>query len=158
MDLGVEILDITREHIKQSNLIEGVRDSDEVDRSLVAWSYLREQEELTLEVVLEVHQLIMRNLWRSIAGKLRQNGVMVHGALCPHYSEVPALLNNWLVIYKEHTPKSAHIGFELIHPFRDGNGRTGRMLMWWHEIQLGKKPTIITFDGRFDYFEWFKRQ
>lgn len=37
----------------------------------------------------------------------------------------------------------------------DGNGRTGRMLMWWQEIQQGKEPTLITFNNRREYYDWF---
>ena len=37
-----------------------------------------------------------------------------------------------------------HIRFERIHPFNDGNGRTGRILMNYHLLKLGLAPVLIT--------------
>ena len=55
-------------------------------------------------------------------------------------------------------PKEMHIRFEKIHPFVDGNGRTGRILMWWHEIKNGQEPTLIRSNeaDRHYYYQWFQ--
>lgn len=39
-----------------------------------------------------------------------------------------------------------HVRFERIHPFQDGNGRIGRLLMFWQCLQTGVVPFIITED------------
>lgn len=155
---------ITSEYILNSNRIENVRNPAEHWQSLLAWEYLIDKTRLTLDVVLNTHKIIMQNLWPSQAGHLRLVNVEVGGRGCPHHANVPELLDKWLremtqqlanrAIVKK-TPQEMHVEFEHIHPFRDGNGRSGRMFMWWHEIQIGEKPSLIKYDERSDYYEWF---
>lgn len=144
-----------REHIHQSNLIESVTDPREVTQSLRAWQYLARQPEITEDVVLKTHYLIMERLWHNIAGHYRDCNVEVGGRVCPSWHSVPFRMEEWLLTFQKMTPQEAHVKFEHIHPFRDGNGRTGRMLMWWHEKSLGQEPTLIKFDERFKYYRWF---
>lgn len=146
------------EHIRQSNLIEGVTGEQAVAESLKAWRYLSAQQTLSLDVILECHRLVMLRLWPQIAGKLRTVGVQVGGRLCPRASEVPELLRSWLDMmrtYADLDPRAMHIEFEHIHPFRDGNGRVGRLLMWWHEERVGPSKTLVAYEDRYDYYDWF---
>jgi len=46
-----------------------------------------------------------------------------------------------------------HIDFEMIHPFADGNGRIGRLLMAFGYIQNGFVPPLILNDNRMDYLD-----
>ena len=45
-----------------------------------------------------------------------------------------------------------HVQFERIHPFQDGNGRVGRLVMFWQCLQAGIVPFIITEDLRLFYY------
>ena len=45
-----------------------------------------------------------------------------------------------------------HVQFERIHPFQDGNGRVGRLIMFWQCLQSGIVPFIITEELRFYYY------
>ena len=45
-----------------------------------------------------------------------------------------------------------HVRFERIHPFQDGNGRVGRLLMFWQCLQNAIVPFIITEDLRLFYY------
>ena len=45
-----------------------------------------------------------------------------------------------------------HVRIERIHPFQDGNGRVGRLLMFWQCLQSGIVPFIITEDLRLFYY------
>ena len=45
-----------------------------------------------------------------------------------------------------------HVQMERIHPFQDGNGRVGRLLMFWQCLQNGIVPFIITEELRLYYY------
>ena len=45
-----------------------------------------------------------------------------------------------------------HVQFERIHPFQDGNGRVGRLLLFWQCLQAAVVPFIITEDLRLFYY------
>ncbi|MGL4605883.1 MAG: Fic family protein [Eubacteriaceae bacterium] len=48
-----------------------------------------------------------------------------------------------------------HLRFEGIHPFIDGNGRTGRLILNFELIKAGLLPVNIKFSDRRNYYECF---
>ena len=145
-------------YISESNKIEGVYDLSEVMQSNKAWDYLKEVDALNFSEMFECHRLIMANLRSDIAGKLRKVNVWVGGRKCPNPGSVKRGL--MMLLYKV-PPTTAlkaldwHITFEKIHPFEDGNGRTGRMIYWWHCKRLGLTPILFTAEHRQGYYSLF---
>jgi len=48
-------------------------------------------------------------------------------------------------------PWRVHVAFELLHPYMDGNGRTGRAIWAWQMQRLGQDPFSLPFLHRFYY-------
>ncbi len=48
-------------------------------------------------------------------------------------------------------PWKVHVAFEILHPYLDGNGRTGRALWAWQMREHGKDPFALPFLHRFYY-------
>ena len=74
------------------------------------------------------------------------------------YDEICQLCNPGIYpILSMNLIKRWHIQFEHIHPFEDGNGRVGRILM---NFQLVKKglPILVIHEGKEqrEYYKWFK--
>jgi Fic/DOC family protein len=48
-------------------------------------------------------------------------------------------------------PWRGHVAYEMLHPFTDGNGRSGRALWAWHMLKNGRDPFGLSFLHRFYY-------
>lgn len=108
---------------------------------------LRHPGALDTEAILAIHKALMSSVHASFAGSFREEPVWIggdsispHGALFvpPTYTRLPALLGDFVLFCKRDDihpiakAAIAHAQFETLHPFVDGNGRTGRTLL--HKI------------------------
>ena len=145
-----------RKYIKSSNAIEGITSEEEIEQSLLAWAYLEQLDVLKHVDIMRIQKIITlhqdnlkpsdRGWYRGMGGNI--TNVQVGGRIAPDYSLVEDLMKNWLYDVPEMTPLTAHIRFESIHPFTDGNGRTGRMLYWFICKKRGMKPYRYNADNQ----------
>lgn len=144
-----------RKYIKGSNAIEGIYDEAEIDQSLVAWEYLESLGGiLSHGDIVKVQKIItinqdnlqpnQRGYYRGMAGN--DVDVRVGNHVAPKYTEVEALIRAWLEDVPKMTPLIGHVRFESIHPFVDGNGRTGRMIYWYICKNRGMPPKYFGID------------
>jgi hypothetical protein len=159
--------DLTQ-HFRESNLIENIDDPDSDEQVASAWEYLSKQDKLTMSNVCKTQKIItllqddLAPNQRGYTRSMSKVNVYIGDYVPPTWAMVDDLLNNWLLDMDEFwatlDPRDMHLRFEGIHPFVDGNGRTGRMLMWWHyEVKLGKKPLILNATKYNDYYPLFEK-
>lgn len=148
-----------REYVRESNAIEDVHEESAIDETVDAWECLTGEDELTHEVVKTVHRHILKNRQPRIAGEYRDVQVYVGDRRPPPPVVVESEMEK-LLSWEPVDPLAAiewHVAFERIHPFADGNGRTGRLLYLWHcERKLGVEPIVWRAEDRFGYYELFQ--
>lgn len=140
-------------YIRESNLIEGIDDPEFDKQGLYAWEELIKHEKPNNSNIRKTQKTItllqddLAPHQRGYTRSMSKVNVYIGTKVMPSWAMVDDMLNNWLLdmdeMWETVSPIVMHIRFEHIHPFVDGNGRTGRMLLWHHEIRQGKTPTLF---------------
>lgn len=117
-----------------------------VGAMLAAWNYAECLDSGPLALAHAVERLgkmvepeVNRQGWRTC-------NVRVGMHICPDWQDVPRLMHAWAEGQGRLTPDEAYLEFEGIHPFRDGNGRVGKIIHNWRLGTLNE-PVLIR-----DYF------
>ena len=115
---------------------------------------------VTLDTVLQLHALVLAGL-DDAAGQFRRRAVYIRGAPLtpPPAEQVPEMVAAWLAWLGgpglDHEPlirfAVAHHDFEAIHPFVDGNGRVGRLLLNLQLLGAGYPPALLLREWRGSY-------
>ena len=120
--------------------------------------------EPSVEDVLRVHASLMSVTGESFGGELRDEQVWIGGSafgpqgaafVPPSQERVPALLDDLMAFVRRDDldpvvqAAVAHAQFETIHPFVDGNGRTGRALLhrWLRHHDVLRHATLPISSG-----------
>lgn len=146
----------------------GLQPGDWQDGDLIALAELR-----------EIHSLAMTPVWdvaphpqatpRERPGSFREHDIepFPRGMQPPEWTEVPVLVGDWLADAQELSSTDVariaqelaklHARFEQIHPFLDGNGRAGRLVLNLLLVRLGYPPAIIYKKDRSRYLAALRR-
>ena len=134
---------------------------------------------ITLAEVREVHSLAMTPVWevaphpqataKERPGSFREHDIepFPGGMRPPDWTQVPVLIRDWVAdaqalrkVEEDGIPEALarlHVRFEQVHPFLDGNGRAGRLVLNLLLIRLGYPPAIIYKGNRARYLAALRR-
>lgn len=116
---------------------------------------------LTEEFVLKLHGILMSGI-KPDAGLYRRHGVRILGVDLPtaNYLKVPNLIPTIVTEANKRTSDvvalcaKVHSRFEQIHPFSDGNGRVGRLVMTAMLLKANFAPAIIKQEQKRLYYTY----
>lgn len=137
-----------------------LRELYEIDNHRYAMEYLFDpdtsEKECTMDILLETHSVLMNRLHHE-RGKFKTEVNYIKGTEfeTTKPSETPLAMKQWVdninyrmdLVNKEEEiiqlACESHVEFERIHPFADGNGRTGRLMMNHILLKNDIAPFII---------------
>lgn len=114
-------------------------------------------ESLTLGFIQSLHEHLMRGVMEGAGQwKILPNAVPNVSTAAP--SDVPRAMEALVHEYERFQPSLEniarfHVRFETIHPFPDGNGRTGRAIMFRECLRAGIVPFIVTDATKERYYK-----
>lgn len=137
--------DEVRDIINGKQVVAPIRQIQEVKNAIRVYDLYSQLNPFAEKDLLKAHSIMMEALTDD-AGRYRSGGVGVFGEsglvhMAPPPQRVPELMGDlfaWLKKSKDHLLIRScvfHYEFEFIHPFSDGNGRTGRL---WQSLILGR--------------------
>ncbi len=133
---------------------------------------------ITLTEVRQIHRMALGPLWESLPpndalpdeapGSFRRHEIAAFdgGMKPPSWIEVDAQMQDWLLQANQIAAGTletavelavSHRGFEGIHPFLDGNGRVGRLVLNLMLVRMGYPPAIIYKNQRSAYLRALQR-
>ena len=123
-----------------------------------------QEAEISKETILFLHQILINGINDNIAGRFRKIGeyVRVGTHIAPAPEHIESMLDSTITEYTSDLSSyfldkiaKFHLDFETIHPFNDGNGRIGRVLICFQLLRLGFPVVIIRDKEKQKYYKTF---
>lgn len=159
-----ETEDIIEYHLSPAKPIADVQET--IAHSKVFFHVLQEKKELSESLLVQWHQDLFQQTKPDIAGKYREYLVCVGSYRAPDWQDVPSLMKRLLLLYHQQKKiqhplllaAQIHYEFEKIHPFGDGNGRLGRLLIAYILYKNNFPLVCIEVKKRKAYYRALKKE
>ena len=124
----------------------------------------KEKTDLDIRLILFLHKMLLDNINDKISGRFRtgQEYIRVGTHIGASPGKIESLVSDLLLTYSSDNTKyfldkiaGFHLGFESIHPFNDGNGRIGRILLNFQLLSLGFPNIIVKNKEKVEYYTSF---
>ena len=152
---------ILEDGVAPSKSIRDIRETE--SHAAVFLGMLKAKERLSGKLLLKWHEGIFRETKPDIAGRFRNYMVRVGSYVAPDWRMMEKLVGQLVEFVNESSLNSvevaarAHYMFEKIHPFGDGNGRVGRLLMNFVLWKNGYPMLVIEYKKRASYYRALQR-
>ncbi len=156
-----EVRELIQDKISPNKPLRDVKETEMHNK--VFLDMLKKKEKINNKLLLRWHKEIFGETKSDIAGKYRNYLVRVGLYVAPPWKEVKLTMNQIIKFANKsklnpiELAARVHYKFESIHPFGDGNGRIGRLLMnyiLWHS---GYPMLIIEYKKRASYYRAFPK-
>ena len=165
---AIEGSTVQRDEVPEILHKQKAQDAEELETKGVAKAvqYIRNtKEDLSIDLIKKMHKICFEGS-KSFAGQIRKVEVVItnsRGEIMHRGVSVPQLhsaLEDMVSWYKKNKKKFKplvlaaiiHNQFEYIHPFQDGNGRVGRLLLNFVLLKYKYPPLNIALEDRLEYY------
>ena len=158
-----ETEDIIKRKIAPNKPLRDVQET--INHSKVFFKILNQSKDISIKGILQWHNEVFSETKPDIAGKFRDYLVRVGDYRAPDWQDINNLMKEFFLWYNKNKKTinpvefaaRAHYKFEKIHPFGDGNGRIGRLIIA-HSLRRNKYPLlIIEYKKRKAYYHALKK-
>jgi Fic family protein len=148
---------ILEDNVAPNKPLKDIRETE--THAAVFLDMLKTEETVSEELLLKWHAEIFKETKPDIAGRFRQYLVRVGPYVAPDWNDVERLMRQLILFVNGsklnpvEVAARAHYIFEKMHPFGDGNGRIGRLLMNQILWKNGYPMLIIEYKKRKSYYK-----
>ncbi len=153
-----ETEEIIRKRIAPNKPLRDIQET--INHSKVFFRVINEKSEFSNEMLLNWHKEMFSDTKPDIAGKFRDYLVRVGNYRTPDWQDIGKLMKEFFIWYNKNKQimhpvelaARAHYRFEKIHPFGDGNGRIGRLIIAYILRKANYPLLIIEYKKRKSYY------
>lgn len=149
--------------LSNKSLVEQIEAKNHQTAFLFLLTWLKEKKSINEEFILRLHSILMNSIL-SNAGSYRFHGVRIVGANVPtaNYLKIEKLMSELIIDINKRGEvfekvSETHSRFEQIHPFSDGNGRVGRLLIHAMLIKNNFPPAVILESDKNLYMKYLNK-